>query len=169
MIIKQRAKPGEVKSMDLVGSVEGSDVVIVDDMIDTAGTLCKAAGEIKKFGAREVYAFASHGLFERPLQTADCNQLKEVCVTNTIPLKTGALENEKLPPCLWRLCLETAFAESMKKSLYLRCLIIMESKSIVHASTLSCYTFGKNNTRELHYRTRYFFSNCSTGSGSSPS
>ena len=50
MIIKQRRKAGEIESMDLVGSVDGSDVVIVDDMIDTAGTLCKAAN---RYGQRE--------------------------------------------------------------------------------------------------------------------
>ena len=50
MIIKQRKKAGEVATMDLVGSVEGSDAIIVDDMIDTAGTLCKAAQELKKHG-----------------------------------------------------------------------------------------------------------------------
>ena len=50
MIIKQRRKAGEIESMDLVGSVDGSDVVIVDDMIDTAGTLCKAAN---RYGKRE--------------------------------------------------------------------------------------------------------------------
>jgi ribose-phosphate pyrophosphokinase len=62
MIIKQRAKANAIERMDLVGSVEGADVIIVDDMIDTAGTLCTAAGELKKNGARRVFCFASHGL-----------------------------------------------------------------------------------------------------------
>lgn len=87
MIIKQRSKPGEVSRMDLVGSVEGSEVIIVDDMIDTAGTLCKAAEELKKRGATKVYAFASHGLFSGPAATRikqSC--LDEVVVLNTIPL-----------------------------------------------------------------------------------
>ncbi|CAN0332366.1 unnamed protein product, partial [Discosporangium mesarthrocarpum] len=66
MIIKQRAKANEVDRMDLVGSVEDSDVIIVDDMIDTAGTLCKAASVLKDYGARRVFAFASHGLFNGP-------------------------------------------------------------------------------------------------------
>ena len=58
MIIKQRAKAGEIERMDLVGSVEGADVVIVDDMIDTAGTLCTAAGELKR-KVRQSYASRS--------------------------------------------------------------------------------------------------------------
>ena len=52
---------GVVSSMDLVGSVQGCDCIIVDDMIDTAGTLTKAADEIKAFGANRVFAFATHG------------------------------------------------------------------------------------------------------------
>ena len=66
MVIKQRRSAGVIASMDLVGSVNGCDCIIVDDMIDTAGTLCKAAQELKTFGARKVFAFASHGLFNGP-------------------------------------------------------------------------------------------------------
>ena len=63
MIIKQRSGPGQIESMHLIGSVKGRDVIIFDDLIDTGGTLCKAADVIKKLGARKVYAFATHGLF----------------------------------------------------------------------------------------------------------
>ena len=52
MIVKQRAKANQIESMDLVGSVDGCDAIIVDDMVDTAGTLCKAAEVLKEFGAR---------------------------------------------------------------------------------------------------------------------
>lgn len=54
MIIKQRGKPGQIESMDLVGNIEDSDCIIVDDMIDTAGTLCKAANQLKEHGGRNV-------------------------------------------------------------------------------------------------------------------
>lgn len=88
MIIKQRLKPGEVARMDLVGNVEGCEAIIVDDMIDTAGTLCKAAKELKSRGATRVYAFASHGIFSPPASERLMNsELDEVCITNTIPLK----------------------------------------------------------------------------------
>jgi len=66
MIIKQRARAGSVDQMDLVGDVEGCDCIVVDDMIDTAGTLCKAADVLVEKGARRVFAFASHGLFSGP-------------------------------------------------------------------------------------------------------
>jgi len=93
MIIKQRAKPGEIARMDLVGSVEGMDAIIVDDMIDTAGTLCKAAKELKKKGAKRVYAFASHGIFSGPAASRIKNSvLEEVCITNTIPLNKQCQE-----------------------------------------------------------------------------
>ncbi|KAG7400518.1 Ribose-phosphate pyrophosphokinase 2 [Phytophthora boehmeriae] len=97
MIIKQRIKAGEIDRMDLVGQVEGSDCIIVDDMIDTAGTLCKAAQHLADHGARNVYAFASHGLFngaanERIKKSA----LKEVVVVNTTPLPKNCEGNEKI-------------------------------------------------------------------------
>ncbi|KAJ0410599.1 hypothetical protein ATCC90586_007432 [Pythium insidiosum] len=97
MIIKQRVKANEIDRMDLVGNVEGSDCIIVDDMIDTAGTLCKAAQHLADHGARNVYAFASHGLFngaasERIKKSA----LKEVVVVNTTPLPESCKDNEKI-------------------------------------------------------------------------
>jgi len=97
MIIKQRHKPGEIERMDLVGSVEDSDVVIVDDMIDTAGTLCKAANELHKYGARRVFAFASHGIFSEPAsQRIAESVLEQVVVTNTIPLSPACQANKKI-------------------------------------------------------------------------
>jgi ribose-phosphate pyrophosphokinase len=97
MIIKQRHKPGEIERMDLVGSVDGSDVVIVDDMIDTAGTLCKAANELQKYGARRVFAFASHGIFSEPAsKRIGESVLEEVVVTNTIPLPKSCVDNRKI-------------------------------------------------------------------------
>jgi ribose-phosphate pyrophosphokinase len=75
----------------------GADVVIVDDMIDTAGTLCTAAAELKKNGARRVFCFASHGLLSGPAPDRIArSQLEEVVVTNTIPLKANARTNEKI-------------------------------------------------------------------------
>lgn len=97
MIIKQRHKPGEIERMDLVGSVKDSDVVIVDDMIDSAGTLCNAANELKKYGARRVFAFASHGIFSEPASSRIAKSaLEEVIVTDTIPLRASCLDNPKI-------------------------------------------------------------------------
>ena len=97
MIVKQRVKPGEIGQMDLVGSVEGCDAIIVDDMIDSAGTLCKAAENIQKYGARKVYAFASHGLFSGPADKRIRNSCMEKgVVVNTVPLPKHMESNKKL-------------------------------------------------------------------------
>lgn len=97
MIIKQRLKAGEIEKMDLVGNVTGSDCIIVDDMIDTAGTLCSAAEDLKKAGARKVYAFATHGLFSGPASDRIARSVLEaVVVTDTIPLKAAAKTNPKI-------------------------------------------------------------------------
>jgi ribose-phosphate pyrophosphokinase len=88
MIIKQRSGAGKIEQMDLIGSVKDQDVIIVDDMIDTAGTLCKAAKQLKEKGARRVFAFATHGVFSGPAaERIEQSVLEEVVVSNTIPLK----------------------------------------------------------------------------------
>ena len=88
VIIKQRSMPGVVGTMDLVGDVSGKDCIIVDDMIDTAGTLCKAANELRDFGAKRVFAFATHGLFNGPAgERIEESALELVAVANTLPLR----------------------------------------------------------------------------------
>jgi ribose-phosphate pyrophosphokinase len=97
MIIKQRARAGSVDQMDLVGDVSDSDCIIVDDMIDTAGTLCKAADVLVAKGARRVFAFASHGLLSGPGNERIANSNLEECVIlNTIPSTPQRAANEKL-------------------------------------------------------------------------
>jgi ribose-phosphate pyrophosphokinase len=90
-------------------------VVIVDDMIDTAGTLCTAAANLKLNGARRVFAFASHGLFSGPASDRiSRSQLEEVVVTNTIVLKPGAKTNEKIV----QLSVGPLLAEAIKRVHY---------------------------------------------------
>lgn len=97
MIIKQRARAGHVDQMDLVGDVSDSDCIIVDDMIDTAGTICKAAAVLKEKGARRVFAFASHGLLSGPGNDRIANsQMEECVILNTIPTSPQREANEKL-------------------------------------------------------------------------
>lgn len=92
MIVKQRAKANEIDRMDLVGNVEGCDCIIVDDMVDTAGTLCKAAEMLKDCGARRVFAFASHGVLSGPAASRIANSvLTELVVLDTIPLSEASL------------------------------------------------------------------------------
>ena len=82
--------------MHLVGTVQDSDCIIVDDMIDTAGTLTNAANELKNFGARRVFAFASHGLFSGPAaERIDQCALEEVVIANTVPLRTEVSERTR--------------------------------------------------------------------------
>lgn len=97
MIIKQRARAGSVDQMDLVGDVNDCDCIIVDDMIDTAGTLCKAAEVLKGHGARRVFAFASHGLLSGPgNDRIATSQMEEVVILNTIPTSPQREANERL-------------------------------------------------------------------------
>ncbi|EPY31769.1 ribose-phosphate pyrophosphokinase [Strigomonas culicis] len=86
-ILKRRVVANQIESMQLVGEVEGCTCVIVDDMIDTAGTLCKAAEVLKDYGAKEVHAWATHGIFTDPAcdRLTKCAALEEIVVTDSIP------------------------------------------------------------------------------------
>eukprot|EP00602_Paraphysomonas_sp_CaronLab_P003451 CAMPEP_0185025412 /NCGR_PEP_ID=MMETSP1103-20130426/8380_1 /TAXON_ID=36769 /ORGANISM="Paraphysomonas bandaiensis, Strain Caron Lab Isolate" /LENGTH=401 /DNA_ID=CAMNT_0027558609 /DNA_START=85 /DNA_END=1290 /DNA_ORIENTATION=+ len=97
MIVKQRGKPGEIEKMDLVGSVADCDAIIVDDMVDTAGTLCKAADVLQSHGARRVFCFASHGVFSGPApERIAASALTELVVLDTIPLSPQAAATGKI-------------------------------------------------------------------------
>lgn len=95
MIVKQRTRPNEIGRMDLVGDVQGCDVIMVDDMIDTAGTLTAAAHELKVMGAKRIFAFSTHGLFSGPAYARIAHSdLEKVVVCNSIPLQCGAEGSE---------------------------------------------------------------------------
>ncbi len=88
---KSRAKANVVESMTLIGDVRDKDVIIVDDMIDTAGTITKAAGLMVKEGANSVRAFAAHGLLSDPAyQRIEDSALQEVYFTDSIPAKQAS-------------------------------------------------------------------------------
>ena len=83
---KHREKANEVGKMLLIGDVKGKDVVLVDDMVDTAGTLTKAAEVMIESGANSVRAICTHGVFSRPAyERIDNSPLIEIAVTDTIP------------------------------------------------------------------------------------
>jgi ribose-phosphate pyrophosphokinase len=87
---KQREKPGEVAKITAIGDVEGRNIVIVDDMIDTAGTLTLAAQMLMDSGAASVRAAATHPILSGPAyDRINASPLTEVIVTDTIPLKQG--------------------------------------------------------------------------------
>ena len=84
--------------MHVIGEIEGRNCVIMDDMIDTAGTLVKAAEVLKERGAKKVYAYCTHPIFSGPAieRIANGDALDEVVVTNTIPLSTAAMACKKI-------------------------------------------------------------------------
>ena len=84
---KTRARANVVERIQPIGEVEGRDIVIIDDIIDTAGTLTEAANELMKRGASSVRAFATHAVLSGPAyERIDSSALSEVYVTDTIPL-----------------------------------------------------------------------------------
>ena len=98
--------------MHIIGDVEGKKCVIVDDMIDTAGTLCNAAKGLVDHGATEVYAYASHAVLSGPaLERITESPLKEVVVTNSIA--TG--EKEKICAKLRSLSVGELLAEAIRR------------------------------------------------------
>lgn len=85
MINKKRLKPNEVATMDLVGTVDGRDVILVDDMCDTGGTLCKAAQLLKDSGAKSVRAICTHGIFSgKAFKNIDESVLTEIYVSDSL-------------------------------------------------------------------------------------
>jgi len=85
---KQRKVANEIENMTVIGEVEGKNVVLVDDIIDTAGTLTKAADIMMDMGAKSVRAFITHGVLSGPAyERIEKSKLKELIVTDTIPLK----------------------------------------------------------------------------------
>lgn len=87
---KTRAKANEINSMTVIGDVVGKDVIIVDDMIDTAGTISKAANLMKDKGANSVRAFAAHGVLSGPaIERIEKSALEEVYFTDSIQPKNG--------------------------------------------------------------------------------
>jgi len=112
MIIKHREQAGKVSQMHLVGSVEGSDVIIIDDMIDTAGTLSAAAKELQDRGAKKVYAFATHGLFSgNAYENIQNSTIEQVIVTNTIPARPLEKDCHKIK----RLSIASLLGEAIRR------------------------------------------------------
>ena len=84
---KQRSKPNEIEKMILIGDVKDRDVILIDDIIDTAGTITRAGQLLKDNGARSVRAFATHPIFSgSAMEKIDNSVFDEVVVTDTIPL-----------------------------------------------------------------------------------
>ena len=88
IVDKRREKANESEVMNIIGDVEGKDVIIVDDMVDTAGTMVKAAAALKKNGATSVMAIATHGVLSGKAYTnLDSDALDELCISDTLVTK----------------------------------------------------------------------------------
>ncbi|MDR1035915.1 MAG: ribose-phosphate pyrophosphokinase [Deltaproteobacteria bacterium] len=97
IVDKRRDAPGEAKAMNIIGDVSDKRAVIVDDMVDTAGTLAQAAEVIMKKGALEVMALASHPVFSGDaLKKIEESPLSQIAVTNSIPLTPAGREMNKI-------------------------------------------------------------------------
>ncbi len=83
---KQRAKANVVEAMTVIGDVKDKNVILIDDMVDTAGTICKAANLMMEKGAKSVRALASHAIMSDPAsQRVDDSEMVEMIFTNSIP------------------------------------------------------------------------------------
>jgi ribose-phosphate pyrophosphokinase len=97
MIDKRRTGPNVAKAMNIVGEVEGKIAIILDDMIDTAGTLTEAAHAVLDRGATKVFAAATHGVLSGPaIERITASKIEKVIVTDTIPLSAEALKCKKI-------------------------------------------------------------------------
>ena len=91
IIDKRRPKPNVAKVMHIIGEVEGRTCVLIDDLVDTAGTLCAAAAALKDHGAEKVVAYCTHPVLSgRAIENLNESVLDELVVTDTIPLRDNA-------------------------------------------------------------------------------
>jgi ribose-phosphate pyrophosphokinase len=97
IIDKRRPKANESQVMNIIGDVEGRTCVLIDDLVDTAGTLCKAAFALKEQGAEKVVAYCTHPVLSGPaISNINKSVLDELVVSNTIPLHKEASKCEKI-------------------------------------------------------------------------
>jgi ribose-phosphate pyrophosphokinase len=112
IIDKRRPTANVSEVMHVIGEIEGRNCVIMDDMIDTAGTLVKAAEVLKERGAKSVYAYCTHSVFSGPaIERIAKSALDEVVITNTIPLSDAAKACKKIR----QLSVAFLFAETIRR------------------------------------------------------
>ncbi len=112
IIDKRRPRPNEAKVMNIIGDVEGRSCIIVDDLVDTAGTLCQAAAALKEHGAAKVVAYCTHPVLSGPaVDNINNSVLDELVVTNTIPLSDAARQCGRIR----QLSIAELLAETMRR------------------------------------------------------
>lgn len=112
IIDKRRPRPNEAIVMNIIGEVENRTCIIIDDMVDTAGTLCEAAGSLKEHGAAKVVAYCTHPVLSgKAVKNIEASVLDELVVTDTIPLK----ENAAVCSRIRQLSIAEMLAETMRR------------------------------------------------------
>ncbi len=97
IIDKRRERANVAQALNVIGDVSGKRAILLDDMVDTAGTLCAAADILMKADAKEVYACCSHGVLSGPaIDRINNSQIKKLVITNSIPLRGAAAACEKI-------------------------------------------------------------------------
>jgi len=112
IIDKRRPQANEAQVMNIIGDVDGRSCVLIDDLVDTAGTLCKAAQALKEHGARKVVAYCTHPVLSGPaVQNIDHSMLDELVVSNTIPLQEDAKKCDRIR----QISIAELLAETMRR------------------------------------------------------
>ena len=112
MIDKRRPKANVAEVMRVIGDVKDRDVVVLDDMIDTAGTLTAACKAIKDEGAKKIFAYATHPVFSGPaIERIVESEIDKVIVTNTIPQSEAAKASDKIE----QVSVSTLIAEAIRR------------------------------------------------------
>ena len=112
IIDKRRPRANESEVMNIIGEVEGKSCVLVDDLVDTAGTLCHAAKALKEVGASRVVAYITHAVLSGPaVERIEGSELDELVCTDTIPLRDAARKSRKIR----QLSVAGLLAETMRR------------------------------------------------------
>jgi len=112
IIDKRRPRPNEAKVMHIIGEVDGRNCVLMDDLVDTAGTLCEAAAALKNEGAKRVMAYITHPVLSgKAVERIEASALDELVVTDTIPLRPEAVACDRIR----QLSVSELLAESMRR------------------------------------------------------
>ena len=112
IIDKRRPRPNEARVMNIIGEVKGKTCVLVDDLVDTAGTLCLAALALKEHGAERVVAYCTHPVLSgAAVENIESSELDELVVTDTIPLRENAAACGRIR----QLSIATMLAETMRR------------------------------------------------------
>ena len=115
IIDKRRPQPNESRVMNVIGDVRGKTCILVDDIVDTAGTLCTAADALKGEGALKVVAYITHPVLSGPaVERIAASEIDEMVVTDTIPLSEAAARCERIQ----QLSLDRLLAESIRRVSY---------------------------------------------------